>query len=199
MANGTFEHAGQRAGQQRLAASRSGRSAGCSTCRSRRRAPSSAERQPLVVVVDGDREHLLGAILADDVLIELGRRFRAAWESCVKSCLVVPRRLALLLEDRLAELDALAADVHVARSFDQRADVAVALATERTEGVLLGSTASPSASDVPTRGHANLLCESNRRDRLQGIAVLQQSQSFKVVARYPIRCSRNSDRPPSVV
>ena len=33
--------------------------------------PFVAEAQPLVVVVDGDREDLLGALLADDVLVEL--------------------------------------------------------------------------------------------------------------------------------
>jgi hypothetical protein len=55
----------------------------------------------------------------------------------LKSCLARAAALAFLIEDRLAELDALAADVDVARSFDERADVAIALATERTEGVLL--------------------------------------------------------------
>ena len=59
--------------------------------------------------------------------------------------------LAFLVEDRLAQLDALAADVDVARSFDQRADVAIALATERTEGVLLRrAAAASSCADVPT-------------------------------------------------
>ena len=52
----------------------------------------------------------------------------------------------LLLEDRLAQLDALAADVNVARSLDQRADVAIALAAERTKGVLLGGAAAAAAS-----------------------------------------------------
>ena len=68
---------------------------------------------------------------------------------------------AFLVEDRLAQLDALAADVNVARSFDQRADVAIALATERTEGVLLGGAASAAAATAPADvhfspvGHAN--------------------------------------------
>ena len=97
--------------------------------------------QPLVVAVDGDGQHLLGVLLADDVLVELGDDLAAAWGSCVNSCLLVPRRRAFLVEDRLAELDALAADVDVAGSFDQRADVAIALAAERTEGVLLGGAA----------------------------------------------------------
>ena len=73
----------------------------------------------------------------------------------VKSCLLGAAAFALLVEDRLAELDALAADVDVARSFDQRADVAIALATERTEGVLLGGAAAACAADIPARRHEN--------------------------------------------
>ena len=63
---------------------------------------------------------------------------------------------ALLLENRLAQLDALAADVDVAGSFDQRANVAIALAAKRTKCVLLGGAAAPAAAvNVPTGGHAN--------------------------------------------
>ncbi len=52
---------------------------------------------------------------------------------------------AFLFEDRLAEVDTLAADVNVARSFDQRPDVAIALSAERAERVFLGGAASPAA------------------------------------------------------
>jgi len=38
--------------------------------------------------------------------------------------------LAFLVEDRLAEFDALAADVNVVRPFHERSDVAIALATK---------------------------------------------------------------------
>ena len=61
----------------------------------------------------------------------------------LNSGLLVPAAAPLLLEDRLAEVDALAADVNVAGPFDQRADVAIALATERTKGVFLGGDRLP--------------------------------------------------------
>ena len=67
---------------------------------------------------------------------------------------------ALLFEDRLAEVDALAADVNVAGALDQRADVAVALATEGTEGVFLRrSAAAASRIEVSSRWHD---CSSSR-------------------------------------
>ena len=58
-----------------------------------------------------------------------------------------------LVEDRLAEVDALAADVDVAGPFDQRADVAIALAAERTEGVLLGGSTTTTAACLLTTWH----------------------------------------------
>ena len=65
----------------------------------------------------------------------------------VKSVLGTPRRLPLLVEDRLAELDAFAADVDVAGTFHQGANVAIALAAERAVGVFLGAARC-------SRGHA---------------------------------------------
>ena len=80
-----------------------------------------------------------------------GRRFRAARESLLKSCLLRAAAAALLLQNRLAQLDALAADVDVAGAFDQRPDVAIALAAERTESVLLGRAAAATAAiNVPS-------------------------------------------------
>ena len=94
--------------------------------------------QPLVVVVHGDRQDLLGPLLADHVGVELLldlARGRDVGEERLGDAPPPP----LLVEDRLAELDAIAADVDVARSFHQRADVAVALAAERAIGILLGA------------------------------------------------------------
>ena len=48
---------------------------------------------------------------------------------------------ALLVEDGLAKLDAFTANVDIARTFDERADVAVAFATERAEGVAVSAGA----------------------------------------------------------
>jgi hypothetical protein len=45
----------------------------------------------------------------------------------------------LLFEDRLAQLDALAADIDVVGSFDKRTDLTVTLSAERTTGVLLAT------------------------------------------------------------
>ena len=45
----------------------------------------------------------------------------------------------LLVDDRLAQLDALAADVDVAGALDEGADVAVALAAERAVGVAVAA------------------------------------------------------------
>src|SRR5262249_16615477 len=94
-----------------------------------------AERQSLVVVVDRDGQDALAKLLADDVLIELrddlARRGDAGEERLGRSAPRLP-----LVQDRLAEVDALATDVNVAGPLDERTYVAVALAAERTEGVL---------------------------------------------------------------
>src|SRR4051794_34753917 len=91
------------------------------------------------MIVDRDRQHLLGTVLIDHVLIELhldlARRGDVGEERLGHS--PTP---PLLVEDRLAELDALAANIDVARPFDERPDVAVTLAAERAIGVLLGAT-----------------------------------------------------------
>src|SRR5262249_20571731 len=107
--------------------------------------------------MNGDGEHSLGRFLPDDVLIELphdlaGRR-NAGEELFARST-----TFAFLVDDRLAKLDALAADVDVARSFNQWSDVSIAFTTERTERVLFGCAAAAcGAADVPARRHAKLL------------------------------------------
>ena len=94
--------------------------------------------QPLVMVVHGHRQNLLGPLLADHVGVEL-------FLDLARSGDVGEERLGhaapfpLLVEDLLAELDAVAADVDVARAFHQGADIAIALAAERAVGVLLGA------------------------------------------------------------
>ena len=110
----------------------------------------AAEHQPLVVRMDGDGEHLLGRFLPDDVFVELdhdlARRGNLGEERLARAAAA-----ALLVEDRLAKLDAFAADVDIARPFDQRADVAIALATERTKGVFLGGApTSATSGHIPT-------------------------------------------------
>src|SRR4051794_35208332 len=109
------------------------------------------------MAVDGDRKNTLGRFLADDVLVELSQNF-ARRGNAGKKLLARAASFTFLVEDTLAKLDALAADVNVARSFDQRSDVPVTFATERTERILLGCAAAAcSAADVPARWHSKLL------------------------------------------
>ena len=100
--------------------------------------------QPLVVVVHGDGQDLLGAFLADDVRVELVLDL-ARGGDVGEEGLGHPPALPLLVQDLLAELDAVAADVDVAGAFDERADVAIALAAERAVSVLLGSAGAAGA------------------------------------------------------
>ncbi len=82
--------------------------------------------QALVMVVDGDRELLLGLFLADDVLVQelldldrhRQRRARAAVE------------LVVVRDDVVADLDALIADEH-RRPRNELADVVLVLVAER--------------------------------------------------------------------
>src|SRR3954451_11984576 len=90
-------------------------------------APLTTGLDPLVVVVDRHGERALGLVLADDVLLEevvdlLGLRQLVELE--------VRRLRELLLDDLVAEVDALIADVHTGAS-DQLLDLLLALAAER--------------------------------------------------------------------
>ena len=69
---------------------------------------AGAELDPLVVVVDGDRQDLLRVVLADDVVVEELVDLRRLGQ-------LVEAQLGglgeLLLDDLVAEVDALVADV----------------------------------------------------------------------------------------
>ena len=111
-----------------------------------------SEHEPLVVVVHRNCEHLLGLLLPDHVIVEL-RDNLAGGRNLVEEG---PRRAPpalLLVENRLAKLNAFPTDVHIARSFDERSDIAVAFAAERTIGVLLASGGSVSGAEVFSGGH----------------------------------------------
>jgi hypothetical protein len=88
----------------------------------------------LVVVVDGDREGPLGGVLADDVLVEdsvdlprLGQRVELERRSGGQ----------LLVDDLVAEIDALVADVD-AGAGDQLLDLTLGLPAEGAEELLIG-------------------------------------------------------------
>src|SRR6185436_7517071 len=102
---------------------------------------------PLVVVVDGDREDLLGPLLADDVLVERELDLAGVRE-------LGNRRLRLgllehlLFDDFLAEVDALVADVD-ALARDELADLFLALSAERAAIRDLGSFGAAARRHVP--------------------------------------------------
>ena len=83
---------------------------------------------PLVVVVDGDGERLLGLVLADDVLVEELADLDRLGQ-------LVPLDLVglgqFLFDDLVTEVDALIADVH-AGTGDELLDLLLRLPTERT-------------------------------------------------------------------
>ena len=133
------EDLGERAGQERLAAAGRADQEDVALVDLDVAAAVVAEAEPLVVVVDGDGEDLLGPLLADDVLVELLLDRRAATGMLDDGGFGAAAALLLLVDDRLAELDALAADVDVAGPFDERADVAVALAAEGAVGVAVAA------------------------------------------------------------
>src|SRR5215218_5682779 len=83
--------------------------------------------EPLVVIVNSDRKHLLGVVLTDHVIVEnladlLGSRNAVAR--------LHQRGLVLLADDVHAELDAFIADEH-GRPCDELAHFVLALAAER--------------------------------------------------------------------
>jgi hypothetical protein len=84
---------------------------------------------PLVVVVDGDREHTLGVVLADHVLVERGAdRLRVGDEPGL--LFLRTGRAVVVLEDLLAEVDALVADEDPWAGHEL-ADLVLALSAER--------------------------------------------------------------------
>src|SRR5947207_14355531 len=109
------------------------------------------------MVMNGDGEHLFAVLLADDILVELGDNF-ARRGNAVEERLGRAAAALFLFQDRLAQVDTLAADIDVARPLDERADVAVALATERAEGVLLrGAGATTPSTRILSCGHGHSL------------------------------------------
>ena len=87
----------------------------------------------LVVVVDRDRERALGLLLGDDVVVQDGvdvERLRKVVE------VELGGSGELLVDDLVAEIDALIADVD-ARSSDQLLDLSLALAAETAQELLV--------------------------------------------------------------
>src|SRR6266568_6710912 len=89
------------------------------------------------MVVDGDRQHLLGVVLADDVIVEDFSDLLRGRDAVAR---LHQRGLVLLADDVHAQLDALVADEH-GRAGNELADLVLALAAERAIERVLGISA----------------------------------------------------------
>src|SRR4029077_11379015 len=83
--------------------------------------------EALVVVMDGDREHLLGVVLPDDVVVENLADFLRRRDAVSR---FTQRGLFLFLNDVPAQLDAFIADEHRGPG-NELAYLVLALAAER--------------------------------------------------------------------
>jgi hypothetical protein len=111
--------------------------------------------EPLVVIVDRDRQHLLGVILADHIIIENLADFLRRGNAVAR---LDQRGFVLLADDVHAEFDAFVADED-RRSRDQLADFVLAFSTERTVERVLGIA----AADLR---HSSLRIKSRERPAL---------------------------------
>src|SRR5258705_11787896 len=93
--------------------------------------------EPLVVIVNGDREHLLGMVLADHIVIEDLADFLRRRDAIRRFHY---RGLVLLADDVHAQLDAFVADVD-SWARDELAQFVLALAAERALERVLGLAA----------------------------------------------------------
>jgi hypothetical protein len=82
--------------------------------------------EPLVVVVHRDREHALGVVLADHIVVENGADLHRRGHAVAR---LDQARLVLLADDVHAELDAFIADEY-GRAGDELADLVLALAAK---------------------------------------------------------------------
>ena len=93
---------------------------------------SGIEHQPFEVIVDRDREDLLGVILPDDVVVE-GLLDLRGFDEPEGRLRVDRRRLHLPIDDRLADVDAGVADVHP-RPGDDLLNFGLRFTAERAKG-----------------------------------------------------------------
>jgi len=93
--------------------------------------------EPLVVIVDRDREHFLGVVLADDIVVEHLADLARGRNAVAR---LHERGLVLLADDVHAQFDALVADKD-GRPGYELAHLVLALAAERAVQRVLGIAA----------------------------------------------------------
>src|SRR5262249_29675370 len=100
------------------------------------------------LIMDRDREHLLGVILTDDIVVKNFAYFLRGRNAVAR---LHHRGLVLLVDDVHAQFDALVADEH-GRAGDELAHLVLALAAERAVERILGiATADLAHLRIPTR------------------------------------------------
>ena len=121
---------------------------------SRSGSPLRAVSHALVVVVDGHRQHALGALLPDDVLVEAGVELlgRQAGARAVGDQVGEEHALVLAAQHLVAQVDALVADIGAGLAGDEAGDIGFLALAERAAldsgaaflgmGRFLGQTAS---------------------------------------------------------
>src|SRR6266446_3589901 len=136
--------------------------------------------ETLVVIMDRDREHLLGVILTDDIIVKNFAYFLRGRNAVAR---LHQRGLVLLADDVHAQFDALVADEN-GRAGDELAHLMLALAAERAMERFLGFAAADLAHlRTPTR------CESSQslpcRPNHGHVAVLSPCSKCTDVASPP--------------
>ena len=104
--------------------------------------------ETLIVIMDRDREHLLGVVLTDDIVV---KNFAYLLRGRNAVARLHQRGLVLLANDVHAQLDAFVADEY-GRAGDELARLMLALAAERAVERILGFAAADVAHlRTPTR------------------------------------------------
>src|SRR5262249_51295932 len=104
--------------------------------------------ETLVVIMDRDREHLLGVVLTDDIVVKNFANLLGRGNAVAR---LHQRGLVLLADDVHAQFDAFVADEN-GRAGDELAHLVLALAAERAVERILGiATADLAHLRIPTR------------------------------------------------
>ncbi len=150
------EHACQRLGQEGLAATRRAQEQDVRLRKLDILTMGRSELNTLVVVVHGDREDLLGMVLADDVVVEKlvdGTRLGELLE------MELGALRKLLLDDLVAQLDALVADVDPGAG-DELLDLLLGLPAERTLQQVAAAVSDPCHLSPGVRKVSGASCAS---------------------------------------